>query len=61
MMDMLKKLYRDEEGQALSEYGLILALVAVAAVVGLTTIGGKLEGIFSDIADKLQTKGGGGE
>ncbi|MFT9848264.1 Flp family type IVb pilin [Aneurinibacillus sp. REN35] len=61
MMDMLKKLYRDEEGQALSEYGLILALVAVAAVVGLTTIGGKLEGIFKDIADKLQTKGGSGE
>ena len=42
-----------EEGQALVEYALILALVSLAAVVALTTLGGKITGVFNSINSKL--------
>ena len=42
-----------EEGQALVEYALILALVSLAAVVALTTLGGKISAVFDSINSKL--------
>ena len=39
--EMILKLlahYRDEEGQALAEYGLILGLIAVVAIAALTLV-----------------------
>lgn len=42
-----------EEGQALVEYALILALVSLAAVVALTTLGGKINGVFNSINSQL--------
>ena len=42
-----------EEGQALVEYALILALVSLAAVVALTTLGGKITGVFNSINSQL--------
>ncbi len=44
---------KDEEGQALVEYGLILALVAVAAVATLKTVGISVNGILSSINSDL--------
>lgn len=44
---------KKEEGQALAEYGLILALVAVATVVALTTMGTSLTTILDFISGKL--------
>ena len=38
-----------EEGQAMVEYALILALVSVAAVAILSTLGGSVSSIFSEI------------
>ena len=38
-----------EDGQAMVEYALILALVSVAAVTILTTLGGSLSSIFSKV------------
>jgi pilus assembly protein Flp/PilA len=48
---------REEEGQALTEYGLILALIAVAAIGALVLIGGAVSGTLDDIASAL-TGGG---
>jgi len=42
---------REEEGQGLLEYALILVLVAVAVVAGLTVFGGTLSSTFSMIAN----------
>ena len=42
-----------EEGQALVEYALILALVSLAAVVALTTLGTKITAVFTSINSKL--------
>jgi len=42
-----------EEGQTLVEYALILFLIAVAAIVALTFLSGKVTGIFSSIGNSL--------
>ena len=44
---------RREEGQTMVEYGLIIALVAVMLVVGLTTLQGKISGVFTTIGNAL--------
>jgi len=41
---------RDEEGVTAIEYGLIAALVGVAAIVGLNALGGKLLLLFNDLS-----------
>ena len=48
---------RDEEGQGLVEYGLILALIAVLAVGAVTALGGSINDALGNAADAL---GGGG-
>ncbi len=40
---------RDEEGVTAIEYGLIAALVGVAAIAGLNELGGKLTALFKDL------------
>ena len=45
--------WKNEEGQGMVEYGLIIALVAVVVIVGLTALGTKANGLFSGISDKL--------
>jgi pilus assembly protein Flp/PilA len=42
-----------EEGQAMVEYALILALVSVAAVAILSTLGGSVSSIFNEINNDL--------
>ena len=42
-----------EEGQALVEYALLLALIAVVSIGILTTLGGNVSKIFSKINHKL--------
>lgn len=42
--------YRDEDGQALVEYALILGLVAVVAIGALTTLGTNVTAVLSQIA-----------
>jgi pilus assembly protein Flp/PilA len=45
----LRDLRDDQSGQAMVEYALILALVSVAAVGILSTLGGSVKSIFSTI------------
>ncbi len=44
---------RDEEGQGLAEYGLILALIAVACIAALTTLGGDIAGKLGEVSAGL--------
>ncbi len=57
MINYLKGFVKDERGQGMVEYGLILALVAIAVVATLGLIGGQLDVHFQNILAKL---GGGG-
>ena len=43
----------DESGVTAIEYGLIAALVAVAAVSAFTALGGKLNTVFTGISGKM--------
>lgn len=45
--------HREEEGQSLAEYGLILALIAVFAIGALTALGGGVSDTLQGVADNL--------
>jgi pilus assembly protein Flp/PilA len=55
MLKFFSRLRRNEEGQAMVEYALILALVSVVSIIALTAIGVNVTAIFQAIADKLAT------
>lgn len=45
---------RDEEkGATAVEYGLMVALIAVAIIVAVSTLGNTLSGLFTDVAGSL--------
>ena len=46
---------KDEQGQGMVEYGLIIALVAVVAIAGLALLGPKIKTLFDNIAGNLNT------
>jgi pilus assembly protein Flp/PilA len=49
MIQLLQVLHRDEEGQGLVEYLLILALVAFAATAGMGALASGLNSAFTEI------------
>ncbi|MBV9863017.1 MAG: Flp family type IVb pilin [Alphaproteobacteria bacterium] len=53
MFATLIKVLRDEAGATAIEYGLIAALIAVAAVTVMGTVGTNLSTTFNTIASKL--------
>ena len=50
---MKKFLFDEESGQGMVEYGLILALVAVACIAGFTALGHKADNEMQSISGKL--------
>ena len=52
-MTNLKAILADESGQGMVEYGLILALVAVAAIAALIVLGPKIAAMFQKASDTL--------
>jgi pilus assembly protein Flp/PilA len=44
---------RDEQGVTAIEYGLIAALIAVAIIIALTSLGQSLESNFNEVASAL--------
>lgn len=52
-MEILKRLVREEEGQGMVEYALIIALVAIAAMAALTPIGTQIKAKFNEIITAL--------
>jgi len=50
---MFRKLMKDESGATAIEYGLIAALIAVAAIVAFQLVGTNLSSIFNTVATKL--------
>ena len=49
----LASLRRDEEGQGLAEYALILALIAIVAIVALIFLGGQVSKILSTVGNSV--------
>jgi len=53
LTERLRALQEREEGQAMVEYALILALVSVAAILVLTDVGTGVTTTLQSVADKL--------
>jgi len=50
---ILGVLRRDEEGQGLAEYALILALIAIVAIVALLFLGTQISSILSSVGAQV--------
>jgi len=53
MFATLIKLWKNEDGATAIEYGLIAALIAVAAIAALQLVGTNLTSTFNNVASKL--------
>ena len=55
MMNILKKLVRDENGQDLAEYGIALAVIGVGAAVAAVAIAGNVSTLWSKASSVIAT------
>ena len=55
MKNFLMRLWREEEGQDLTEYALLLVLISLVAVVSMSTLGEAVSNAFSNAAGNLTT------
>lgn len=52
------RLTKNQSGQTLTEYALILAVIAIAAVAVMTLLGDQIAAVFQSIIDGLSGDGG---
>jgi pilus assembly protein Flp/PilA len=60
MIRMIRKFAADDTGATAIEYGLIAALVSVAAIVSLQSMGTSLGGLFGKVSSALSSVVGSG-
>ena len=53
MRTLFTNLIKDESGVTAIEYALIAALIAVAAIAAMSTLGGSISGLFTKVAGSL--------
>ena len=53
MRNFLKKFVKEESGQSMIEYVIIMALLVVAAIVALTALGNALKNKFNGVTEAL--------
>ena len=59
-MNFIKAFLKDESGATMIEYGLVAALVSVAAIIALQILGAELQVIFNTVSSYLASASGGG-
>ena len=55
MKNFVKRLWQEEEGQDLVEYALLVALIALAATVGMSGLATKINAEFLSLGTRLTT------
>jgi pilus assembly protein Flp/PilA len=55
VMNLLKRLWEEEEGQDLIEYALIMVLIALAATAGMNSLAMKINTMFTNFATILSS------
>ena len=55
MIAVLRRFRRDEEGAAMVEYALLVALIALVAIVGVSVTGTSINAQFTKISCKIAT------
>lgn len=53
MKNFLMRLWKEEEGQDLVEYALLIALVATAAIAAMKTLATDISTVFTDVGSNL--------
>jgi pilus assembly protein Flp/PilA len=53
LLTKIKNFANDEEGASAVEYGLLVALIAVAIIVAVRTLGTNLSQMFQSVADTI--------
>jgi pilus assembly protein Flp/PilA len=53
MLKKMKALFTEEEGQGMTEYGLVLGVIAVAVVVVLATLKDKVLALFNSVVSAI--------
>jgi len=54
---LLRAAIKDEKGQDLAEYALLIALIAIVVIVAVTALGGQIQTIFNKIQGNLAISG----
>lgn len=55
MLSLMKNIIRDESGATAIEYGLIAALVSIAAIAGMEAAGVSLTDAFDNVSGKVNS------
>ena len=53
-MQFIRKMLKNEKGATAIEYGLIAALIAVAAIGAMSSLGGNLKNTFNNVSGNLK-------
>lgn len=53
-MTFFRKMLKDTKGATAIEYGLIAALIAVAAITAMSSVGKQLEKTFNNVTDSMK-------
>jgi pilus assembly protein Flp/PilA len=53
-MKIFRKMLKNEKGATAIEYGLIAALIAVAAITAMQGLGNNLSNTFNTVSDKMK-------
>ena len=56
-MEKLINFFKEEEGATAVEYGLMVALIAVAIITAVALLGNTLENIFNEVATNIENAG----
>lgn len=52
-MNLLMRLFKEESGQAVTEYALIIGLILLVVIVAITGLGTKIKEIFENLVNSL--------
>jgi pilus assembly protein Flp/PilA len=55
MKNLLLRLWKEQEGQDLTEYALLLVLLSLAAIATLGTLASAINSVFTEAAGNLTT------
>jgi pilus assembly protein Flp/PilA len=60
MRQVLKRLWKQEDGQDLTEYALLVVLIALAAITAMNTLASGIVSVFTNAAANITVTTGGG-
>jgi len=55
MTSMIKRLWKEEHGQDLTEYALLVVLIALVAIASVSTLGAAISDVFTNATTNITT------